>query len=86
METNLNKLHERAAERRQQRNQLRAAPATRGHERRQLLEWFSALPTHSLREFHTALVTASKQRKQRRAKAARMALARKRLEAKKNKQ
>lgn len=85
MKRNLDELAQRAAARRQQRNQLRAAPATHGHERRQLLEWFAALPTHSLREFKVAIVAARKQRQQRNAKAARVALARKRLEAKKNK-
>lgn len=87
MEKNLDNLHARAAERRQQRHHLQAvaSASTRAHERRQLLEWFAGLPTHSLREFKVAIIAARKQRQQRNAKAARIALARKRLEAKKNK-
>lgn len=85
MERNLDNLHARAEERRQQRYKLRAAPETHGHERRQLLEWFAELPTHSLREFKTAIIAARGARQRVNAKGARMALARKRLEAKKNK-
>lgn len=85
MKRNLDELAQRAATRRQQRMRLRAAPETHGRERRELLEWFAALPTHSLREFKVAIIAARKQRQQRNAKAARLAMARKRLEAKKNK-
>lgn len=85
MKQNLDELAQRAAVRRQQRHKLRAEPATRGKEKRELLEWFAALPTHSLREFKVAIIAARKQRQRLNAKAARVALARKRLEAKKKK-